>query len=74
MSCDVGKATEGLENEPTSELILQPFFRVSYVTGSSLTSPSEPPMVLYFLILVEGKSRPDGLALPNVCVRESCTQ
>ena len=32
---------------PTSQLILQPFFRFSYVTGSSLTSPGEPPMVRY---------------------------
>ena len=30
---------------PTSQLILQPFFRFSYVTGSSLTSPGEPPMI-----------------------------
>ena len=30
---------------PTSQLILQPFFRLSYVTGFSLTSPGEPPMV-----------------------------
>ena len=92
MSCDVGKATEGLQNElrrrwcdgkleewapqafrhftyvrarsatlptlylrhnsfsnlyiasPTSQLILQPFFRFSYVTSSSLTSPGEPTM------------------------------
>ena len=29
---------------PTWQLILQPFFRFSYVTGSSLTSPGEPPM------------------------------
>ena len=29
---------------PTSQLILQPFFRFSYVTGSSLTSLGEPPM------------------------------
>ena len=29
---------------PTSQLILQPFFRLSYVTGFSLTSPGEPPM------------------------------
>ena len=28
---------------PTSQYILQPFFRFSYVTGSSLTSPGEPP-------------------------------
>ena len=30
---------------PTSQLILQPFFRLSYATGFSLTSPGEPPMV-----------------------------
>ena len=29
---------------PTSQLILQPSFRFSYVTGFSLTSPGEPPM------------------------------
>ena len=29
----------------TSQLILQPFFRFSYITGSSRTSPGEPPMV-----------------------------
>ena len=29
----------------TSQLILQPFFRFSYLTGFSLTSPGEPPMV-----------------------------
>ena len=29
---------------PRSQLILQPFFRISYDTGSSLTSPGEPPM------------------------------
>ena len=28
----------------TSQLILQPFFRFSYATGFSLTSPDEPPM------------------------------
>ena len=32
---------------PTSQLILQPYLRFSYVTGSSLTSPGEPPMVHY---------------------------
>ena len=30
---------------PTSQFILQPFFCFSYVTSSSLNSPSEPPMV-----------------------------
>ena len=29
---------------PTPQLILQPFFRLFYVTGFSLTSPGEPPM------------------------------
>ena len=29
---------------PVSQLIIQPFFCFSYVTGSSLTSPGEPPM------------------------------
>ena len=57
MSCDVGEVTERLENEfclrhgsfsnpsvasPTSQFILQPFFRLSYVTSSSLNSPGEP--------------------------------
>ena len=35
---------------PTSQLILQPFFRFSYVTGSSLTSPGEPPMKHMYLL------------------------
>ena len=34
----------------TSQFILQPFFRFSYVTSSSLNSPGEPPM-----LTVEGK-------------------
>ena len=89
MSCDVGEATESLDNElcydynyelcsfsnisvtlpmseptppslylrhssfpnpsvasSTSKFILQPFFRFSYVTSSSLNSPGEPPMLL----------------------------
>ena len=29
---------------PTSQLILQPFFCLSYITGFSLTLPGEPPM------------------------------
>ena len=59
MSCDVGEVTERLEHElylrhssfsnpsvasPASQLILQPFFHFSYVTGSSLNSHGEPPM------------------------------
>ena len=35
MNCGVGEATE----------VLQPFFRFSYVIGSSLTSPGELPMI-----------------------------
>ena len=30
---------------PTPQLIFRPFLRFSYVTGSSLTSPGEPPML-----------------------------
>ena len=51
MSCDVGEVTERLENKqnfsvasPTSQFILQPLFRFSYVTSSSLNSPGEPPI------------------------------
>ena len=32
---------------PTSQFILQPLFRFSYVTSSSLNSLGEPPMVIY---------------------------
>ena len=48
MSCDIGKATEGLElcsfsnppvTSPTSQLILQPFRRFTYVTVHSPTLP-----------------------------------
>ena len=50
MNCDVGEATEGLENEqstfsnlsvttPTSQLILQPFRRFTNVTVHSPTLP-----------------------------------
>ena len=72
MSCDIGKATERLENEqsyvtthspflpslylrhssfsnpsvasPSSQFILQPFFRFSYVTSASLNLPGVPSM------------------------------
>ena len=61
MSCDVGEVTERLENEqssfsnlsvtsPTSQLILQPFRRFTYVTSSSLNSPGEPAMLKSQLI------------------------
>ena len=36
---------------PTSQLIIQSFFRFSYVTGSSLTSPGEPSMMFIGLFL-----------------------
>ena len=56
MNCDVGEATEGVENElsdvgevkerlenvqssPTSQLILEPFRRFTYVTAHSPTLP-----------------------------------
>ena len=52
MSCDVGKAVEGLENElcgatfsnpyiasPTSQIILQAFRRFAYVTAHSTALP-----------------------------------
>ena len=47
MSCDVSEVTESLENElsklsiasPTSQLILQPFPRFTYVTAHSPTLP-----------------------------------
>ena len=120
MSCDVGEAAEGLENElrrrwsdgklgewalliiqvfrhftyvtahassfpslhlrhssfsnpsvasPTSHLILQPFFCFSYVTGFSLTSPAEPPMVQIRLFLhpvVDSKLVHEGMKLSKV--------
>ena len=30
---------------PMSQFVFKPFFRFSYVTGSSITSPGEPPML-----------------------------
>ena len=43
MSCDVGEVTERLENEllssPTSQIILQSFRRLTYVTAHSPTLP-----------------------------------
>ena len=36
MSCEVAEVTERFENELSSQFILQPFFRFSYVTGCSL--------------------------------------
>ena len=56
MICDVGEAAlpsiylrhSSFSNpfvaSPASQIILQPFFRFSYVTGSSLALPGEPPM------------------------------
>ena len=34
---------------PRSQFIIQPFFRFSYVTGSSLMSPGEPPMEIWIV-------------------------
>ena len=39
---------------PMSQLILQPFFRFSYVTGSSLNSPGEPLMLLRCMVHSSG--------------------
>ena len=71
MSCDVGKATEGLENElwcrwsngkvrewATSQFILQHFFRFSYDTSSSLISPGEPPMFSWILLIAYSRLNP----------------
>ena len=46
---------------PTSQVILQLFFRFSFVTGSSLTSPGEPPMVVGLKVrhIVSVFQRPD---------------
>ena len=41
---------------PTSQFILQPFFRFSYVTGSSLTTPGEPPMVYMVWMINKGRA------------------
>ena len=38
---------------PTSQLILQPFFCFSYVTGSSLMSPGELPMISSFCLQIK---------------------
>ena len=48
----------------TSQLILQPFFRF-YVTGSSLTSPGEPPMIILNFILIE-ISYPNNIAFLTI--------
>ena len=39
----------------TSQLILQLFFRFFYVTGSSLTSPGEPPNTYQFILTTSTK-------------------
>ena len=79
MSCDEGEVTESLENELyvtthsatlpllhlPSQLILQPFFCLSYITGFSLTSPGEPPMAVLLNLTLTSKKcgmhlRPHG--------------
>ena len=80
MSCDVGKATEGLENDlwrrwsdgrvgEWAEL----FFRFSYVTGSSLTSAGEPPMFITFLTSWSIASKIKG-CVPGCCVFLFCSR
>ena len=49
---------------PTSQLILQPFFRFSYVTSSSRTSPGEPPMA--DMVLVYGEAAGNGRAVSRI--------
>ena len=39
---------------PTSQFILQPFFRFSYATSSSLSSPREPPMTKIEIRIASG--------------------
>ena len=53
---------------PTSQLILQPFFRLSYVTEFSLTSPGEPPMATGRSTRnINRNGRTDGvLRFPNI--------
>ena len=65
MSCDVDEATQGWENEavasPMLQLILQPFPRFTFITGTSLTSPDEPPMVFaHFLMTAIGQNLARG--------------
>ena len=43
---------------PTSQYVLQPFFRRSYLTGFSLTSPGEPPMLHCFRNFFHERNRP----------------
>ena len=43
---------------PPSKFILQPFFRFSYVTSSSLNSPGEPPMIHLSLHSITHKCSP----------------
>ena len=63
MSSDVGEVMERLENEHnshthTAELILQPFFRFSYVTGFSLTLPGGQEVLDLIVLLTLNTSRP----------------
>ena len=45
----------------TSKLILQPFFRFSYVTGSSFTSSGEPPMERVKVCCAKGNVRVNAI-------------
>ena len=55
MSCDVGKAAEGLENELwrrwSDVRVLQSLHRFTYVTANSPTSPGEPPVPLWWCLI-----------------------
>ena len=59
---------------PTSQLILQPFFCFSYVTGFSLTLSGEPPMtsleehwICYFKINIQHFCTKEFLFMCNLC-------
>ena len=88
MSCDVGEVTERLENElylrhnsfsnssvasPTSQFILKPFFRFSYVTGSLLTLPGEPPMDIW-IVRNKDEDKISGHYTVEQATTVSCTE
>ena len=57
---------------PMPQLILQPFFHLSYITGFSLTSPGEPPMVSVRFLLCWYKTPHLQLLLRSVCCEQKC--
>ena len=50
---------------PTSQFILQPFFRSSYITRSSLNSPGEPPMLIRSLERLSSPCKVSQSATPS---------